>query len=99
MRVASVGCFPGHGGDLDIFKSPVCTCNQAWTFSLSVSHCVAFLSKRSGWRMPSAERSALYPLPSCPYLSNQGCGARAFFFCYDPFNPFIMLAVLFSLPL
>ena len=48
------------GGALGIFKSPVCTYNQAWTFSLSASHYFSFLSKRSGRRMPPAERSALY---------------------------------------
>ena len=48
------------GGALDIFTSPVCTYNQAWTFSLSASHYFYFLSKRSGRRMPPAERSALY---------------------------------------
>ena len=48
------------GGALGIFKSPVCTYNQAWTFSLSASHCFSFLSKRSGRRMPTAERSASY---------------------------------------
>ena len=48
------------GGALGIFKSPVCTYNQAWTFSLSASHNFSFLSKRSGRRMPPAERSALY---------------------------------------
>ena len=62
MRLASVGCFPvGHcGGALGIFKSPVCTYNQAWAFSLSASHYFTFVSKRSGRRMPPAERSALY---------------------------------------
>ena len=50
------------GGALGIFKSPVCTksYNEAWTFSLSASHYFSFLSKRSGRRMPPAERSALY---------------------------------------
>ena len=48
------------GGALGIFKSPVCTYNQAWTLSLSASHYFSFLSKRSGRRMPPAERSALY---------------------------------------
>ena len=54
------------GGALGIFKSPVCTksCNQAWAFS-SASHYFSFLlSKRSGRRMPPAERSALYILRS-----------------------------------
>ena len=50
------------GGALGIFKSPVCTYNQAWAFSLSASHSFGFLSKRSGRRMPPAERSALYIL-------------------------------------
>ena len=50
------------GGTLGIFKSPVCTYDQAWTFSLSVSHYFSFLSKRSGRRMPPVERSALYRL-------------------------------------
>ena len=36
--------------------------HQAWSFSLSASHYVFFLSKRSGRRMPPAERSALYYL-------------------------------------
>ena len=48
------------GGALGIFKSPVCTYNQAWTFSSSTSNYFSFLSKRSGRRMPPAERSALY---------------------------------------
>ena len=48
------------GGALGIFLSPFCTYNQAWTFSLSASHYFSFLSKRSGRRMPPAERSALY---------------------------------------
>ena len=53
--------FLGHGGGaLGIFKPSVCTYNQAWTFSLSASHYFSFLSKRSGRRMPPAERSALY---------------------------------------
>ena len=54
--------FLGHGcGALGIFKSPVCTYNQAWACSLSASHYFSFLlSKRSGRRMPPAERSALY---------------------------------------
>ena len=57
--------FLEHGsGALDIFKSPVCTYNQAWTFSLSASHFFPFLSKRSGRRMSPAERSALYILRS-----------------------------------
>ena len=56
MHVASVGCFLEHGGGaLGIFKSPVCTYNQAWTFSLPASHCFSFLSKLSGRRMPPAE--------------------------------------------
>ena len=48
------------GGALGIFKSPVYTYNQAWTFSLFDSHYFSFQSKRSGRRMPPAERSALY---------------------------------------
>ena len=53
--------FLEHGGEaLGIFKSPVCTYNQAWTFSLSASHYFSFLSKRSGRHMPPAERSALH---------------------------------------
>ena len=55
------------GGALGIFKSPVFTYNQAWTFSLSASHYFSFLSKRSGRRMPPAERSALYII-SCVQL-------------------------------
>ena len=55
MRVASdsVGCFPGawQRGALGIFKSPVCTHNQAWTFSFCPLH-----------TMTPAERSALYVL-------------------------------------
>ena len=47
------------GGALGIFKSPACIYNQAWTFSLSASHYCPILSKRSGRRMPPAERSAL----------------------------------------
>ena len=55
--------FLEHGGGvLAIFKSPVCTYNRAWTFSLSASHYFCFLSKRSGRRMPPAERSALHIL-------------------------------------
>ena len=49
------------GGGLGIFKSPVCTYNQAMDFSFSASHsCFSLLSKPSGRRMPPAERSALY---------------------------------------
>ena len=41
--------FQEHGGGaLGIFKSPICTYNQAWTFSLSASPYCSFLSKRSG---------------------------------------------------
>ena len=47
------------GGALGIFKSPVSTYKQAWTFPLSASHYFSFQSKRSGRRMPPAERSAL----------------------------------------
>ena len=50
------------GGALCIFKSPVCTYNQAWTFSLSAPHYFYLLSKRNGRRVPPAERSALYIL-------------------------------------
>ena len=50
-----------HGrGALGIFKSRVCTYSQGWTFSMSASHHSSFLSKRSGRRMPPAERSALH---------------------------------------
>ena len=58
-RVASVGCFPGawRRGSWH-FKSPVCTYNQAWTFSLSASHYFRFLSKRRGRRMLHAARGA-----------------------------------------
>ena len=48
------------GGALGTFKSPNCTYNQAWTFSSSTSHYFCFLGKRSGRRMPPAERSAFY---------------------------------------
>ena len=47
------------GGALGFFKSPVCTFNQAWSFSLSASHYFHLLGKRSGRRMPPAERNAL----------------------------------------
>ena len=48
------------GGALGIFKSPVCTSNQAWTFFCPLHTIyVVFLSKRSGRRRPPAERSAL----------------------------------------
>ena len=50
------------GGALGIFKSPVCTSNQVWTFSLSASRYFSFLSKPSGRRMPPAERSALHSI-------------------------------------
>ena len=60
------------GGALGIFKSPVCTksSKQAWTFSLSASHCFSFLSKRSGRRMPPAGAKRLayhtkFPLGTC----------------------------------
>ena len=60
MRVASVGFFLEHaGGALGIFKSPVCTYNQAGP--LSASHYFSLLSKRSGRRMPPAHRSGLCP--------------------------------------
>ena len=48
------------GGALGIFKSPVCTFNTIKHGLLfSASHYFSFLSKRSGRRMPPAERSAL----------------------------------------
>ena len=77
VRLASVWVvFLEHGGGaLGIFKSPVCTYNQAWTFSLSASHYFSFLSKPSGRRMPPAERSALYyilVLNCTRYGSHQG---------------------------
>ena len=57
--------FLEHGDvALGIFKSPVCTYNQAWSLSLSASHYFCFLSERSGRRMPPAVRSALYE-PVC----------------------------------
>ena len=62
------------GGALGIFKSPVCTYNQAWTFSLSASHYFSFLSKCSGRRMPPAERSALYSSTYCCSNQNQILG-------------------------
>ena len=61
------------GGALGIFKSPVCTYNQAWTFSLSASHYFSFLSKRSGRRMPRAERSALYCMNTTAVRTDNCC--------------------------
>ena len=60
------------GGALGIFKSPVWTYNQAWTFSLPSSHYFSFLSKRSGRRMPPAERSE----KTCLDLAHFGGHAR-----------------------
>ena len=51
------------GGALGIFKSPVCTYNQAWTFSLSASYYFSFLSKRSGRRMPPASEAPCINIP------------------------------------
>ena len=52
------------GGALGIFKPPVCTCNQSWTFvRFTLFIDVSFPSKRSGRLMPPAERSALYYFP------------------------------------
>ena len=51
------------GGALGIFKSPVCTYNQAWAFSLSASHYFSFLSKPSGRRgvcRPRSEAPCIY---------------------------------------
>ena len=58
-RVASVACFPGawRRGSWH-FKSPVCTTIKHGLL-FSASHYFSFLSKRSGRRMPPAERSAL----------------------------------------
>ena len=68
------------GGALGIFKSPVCTYNQAWTFSFSASHYFSFLSKGSWRRMPPAERSALCKyniLKTRPFVGRHGLAIRS----------------------
>ena len=79
------GCLLKHGGGaLGIFKSPVSTYNQAWTFSLSASHYFSFLSKRSGRRMPRASQV----LPRASHMYE-----------YVMFLIFLVLSLLFRLRL
>ena len=61
MRVASVGCFPGawRQGSWH-FQVASLDLQSSVALSLSALHYFPFLSKRSGWRTPPAERSALY---------------------------------------
>ena len=73
------------GGALGIFKSPVWTYNQAWTFSLPSSHYFSFLSKRSGRRMPPAERSE----KTCLDLAHFGGHARHILPPFSPSQPVI----------
>ena len=80
-----LGCLLKHGGGaLGIFKSPVSTYNQAWTFSLSASHYFSFLSKRSGRRMPRASQV----LPRASHMYE-----------YVMFLIFLVLSLLFRLRL
>ena len=62
MRVASVGCFPGawRGGSWHFQVARLHFLQSSMDFSFSASHHFSFPSKRSGRRMPPAERSALY---------------------------------------
>ena len=80
MRVASVGCFPGawRRGSWHFQVATVCTYNQVpgTDFSFSASHHFSFLSKRSGQRMPPAERSALYIIRSTRGVSPRRADAR-----------------------
>ena len=70
MRVAS-GLFSWSmaAGLLAFSSRQFALTNQAWTFSLSASHYFSFLSKRSGRRMPPAERNALYTLLNSTILA------------------------------
>ena len=72
-RVASVGCFPGawRRGSWH-FQVASLHLQSSMGFSFSASHYFSFLSKRSGWRMPPAERSALYVL----YIPGRPIGMR-----------------------
>ena len=60
MRVASVGCFPGarRRGSWH-FQVASLHLRSSMDLSSSASHYFTFLSKRSGRRMPPAERIAL----------------------------------------
>ena len=48
------------GGALGVFKSPVCTYDQAWTFSLSASRYFSFLSVAGGVCRPRSEAPCTY---------------------------------------
>ena len=63
MRVASVGCFPG-AWRLGSWHFQVASLHlqSSTDFLFSASDYYSFLGKRSGRRMPPAERSALYLL-------------------------------------
>ena len=71
MRVAFVGCFPGawRRGSWH-FQVASLHLQSSMDLSLSASHYFSSLSKRSGRRMPPAERSALYSSTNTSHSSS-----------------------------
>ena len=105
MRLASVGCFPGawRRGSWH-FQVASLHLQSSMDFSFSASHHFSFLSKRSGRRMPPAERIALYKhtwifserarlAPPWP-LTSSHLNTASFYYLLD-LSSFSLLSTLF----